>query len=91
MDKKEYNFFIRYLKDQGLYTEFFKEIKRQPDRRYDVPFKKYCERIASTNILMDCICWGTARLSLWGEQWHKYNNFFEKNYTKYEKINSKNT
>ena len=91
MDKKEYNFFIRYLKDQGLYIEFFMEIKRQPYRRLGIPFKKYCERISSTNILMNCICWATARQSLWREQWHKYNKFFEKNYTKYAEINSKTT
>lgn len=92
MVKKEYNFFIRYLKDKGLYAEFFKEIKRQPDRRSNVPFKKYCEGIASTDILMNCICWGDARLTdLWKEQWYKYDEFFLKKYNEYAEINNKNT
>lgn len=93
MNKTEYNFFIRYLKENGLYTEFFREIKRQHNRnrRNNIPFKKYCKVIKSISILMNCIHWESARKRIWREQWYSYNRFFSNNYYNYAKNNSKNT
>jgi hypothetical protein len=94
MTKTEYNFFIRYIKEIGLYSEFIKEIKRQPSRRYNKPLKEYCKKIHSTQIIMNCIEWSEARKKIWQKCWVEYQNYFLKNYNEYllyEKFNSKNT
>lgn len=93
MDKTEFNFFIRFLKENKIYTEFVKEVKRQPLRRYNKPLKEYCKEIHSTQILMNCINWGEARKKIWQIYWNEYKNYFSNNYNEflYEKLNCKNT
>lgn len=83
MTKTEYNFFIRYIKEIGLYSEFIKEIKRQPSRRYNKPLKEYCKKIHSTQIIMNCIHWPTAVHNIWHRKYNEYIDFYKKHFNDY--------
>ena len=83
LTKEDYNFFIRYLKEKGLFSEFCYEIRRQIRRRQCAKFQKsiYARLKSSTQILMDYINWTEARYkdengcNGWAKIYHDYVTF----------------
>ena len=45
MEARELKFFIRYLKERGLYSAFIKDARAQQDvRLHGIPFQKYIRK-----------------------------------------------
>ena len=69
--RKNIKLFNRYLKERGLFTEFWREAKRQEDERLHMPtfvyLKKY-NNLPPEEFIMDLICWTKCRLM--NNFWH---------------------
>ena len=84
---KQYAFFIRYLKERGLYHAFLRDYRLQQQKRIggrslrDYTFKFLSSTV---EILMNVICWGEAEYRLWGDEYRRYESFFLENYKEYE-------
>jgi hypothetical protein len=82
--KKEVNFFIRFLKDKGLYYAFLKDLRRSEPLGKD-NFHKFIKERGngySAYIIMDCILWSESLFTKWQDMYHEYIEFFSKEYGK---------
>ena len=87
IDKKQYSFFMRYLKEKGLYHAFMRDYRLQQDKRIGgMSLRDYTfgNLHSTVDILMNVICWGEAEYRQWGEEYRRYENFFTENYKEYE-------
>jgi hypothetical protein len=75
----QYNFFIRYLKERGLYTAFLKDARKFPDRRYYAPIKQYLlDDAPQGEEIMRLIHWSSASWCGWSNEYHNYKEFLRK-------------
>ena len=86
IDKAELSFFKRYLKDEGLWNAFKKDVKKS-EKFNKAPFRKYIdlEMASSERILMDCVLWCESDFKKWVDVYEQYANFFSENYENYKK------
>jgi hypothetical protein len=84
----QYNFFVRYLKERGLYTAFLRDAMTFPDRRNNAPIKQHLlDNIPQGEEIMKLILWSAASWSGWSNEYNNYNEFLRKTkYTPKEKI-----
>jgi len=83
MTQKEHNFFIRYLKENGLFSDFCYEIRNQPYRRRNEPYLAEIKRLSTSNrIILALIGWADSRLGNhhWGDIFRAYSDYYLKNY-----------
>ena len=82
MEARELKFFIRYLKEQGLYYAFVSDARRQQNERlHGIPFHEYIRGMKnSTNILMIVVNWRESEYKYWHTVYYDYKKYFEKNY-----------
>ena len=82
MEVRELKFFIRYLKERGLYSAFVRDARRQQDERLNgIPFHEYIRGMKnSTDILMDVVYWAESEYSYWQNVYYDYKLYFRKNY-----------
>ena len=75
----QYNFFIRYLKERGLFTAFLRDAMMFPDRRNNEPIKQHLlDNIQQGEEIMRLILWFDASWSGWGNEYRNYNKFLSK-------------
>lgn len=86
MEARELKFFIRYLKERGLYSAFVKDARRQQNERlHGIPFQKYIRGMRdSTEILMNVVNWGASEYRYWHNVYDDYKSYFRKNIIKDE-------
>jgi hypothetical protein len=84
MEARELKFFIRYLKERGLYSAFVKDARRQQDERlYGIPFQKFIRGLSdSTEILMHVVNWGASEYRYWQNVYDDYKSYFREKYYK---------
>lgn len=84
MEDRELKFFIRYLKERGLYSAFVKDARRQQDERlYGIPFQKFIRGLSdSTKILMHVVNWGASEYRYWHNVYDDYKSYFREKYHK---------
>ncbi len=78
MPKKELAYFIRYLKDKGLYSQF-KHFAYQLERRSNLSFNEYLEKTEknSVQILLECFLWDTIEISyIWHSAYLEYHKIY---------------
>jgi hypothetical protein len=82
--KEELKFFIRFLKDKGLYYAFLKDLRRsEPFGKEN--FHQFIDRAesgGSTNIIMNCILWVESLFPNWHDIYSEYANYFYDEYGK---------
>ena len=86
MTDKERKVFLRFLKDEGLFTSFTKylpqgnfargKIKRPPD----VIFGEYLQMVGARGAISMAFCWGATSegWSFWNKKDEKWRKFFKK-------------
>lgn len=84
MEARELKFFIRYLKERGLYSAFVKDARRQQNERlHGIQFQKYIRGMKkSTDILMNVVNWGTSEYLNWHSVYDDYELYFKEKYHK---------
>lgn len=84
MEDRELKFFIRYLKEQRLYSAFVKDARRQQNERlHGIPFHEYIRGMKnSTDILMNVVNWAFSEYRHWHDIYSDYQLYFNKNYNK---------
>lgn len=78
MPKKEFAYFIRYLKDKGLYSQF-KHFAYQLERRSNLSFNEYLEKTEknSAQILLECILLEPTGISgIWHSAYLEYRKIY---------------
>lgn len=82
--KKEVNFFMRFLKNKGLYYVFLQDLRRSESFGKN-NFHRFIETRKKGNsvcILMECLLWSESLFINWHNIYSEYANYF---YDEYEK------
>lgn len=84
MEARELKFFIRYLKERGLYSAFTKDARMQQNvRLHGIPFQEYIRKMKeSTSILMVIVNWRESEYSGWHGVYDDYQLYFREKYHK---------
>lgn len=78
MTDEQFKVFKRYLKERGLYSEFFRQAKAHSDRRLGLTIKGYIDRHCTAGEeIMGLITWSEARWGHWNEEYIKYREFLK--------------
>ena len=85
VDKTELSFFKRFLKNNGLWGVFKKDV-RISEKCHKMPFHQFIKYEENTQrILMDCVLWRASSFGNWEHVYMQYGKFFSENYEDYKK------
>lgn len=81
--EKEVKFFIRFLKEKGLFAAFQRDHSISANKHFKKPLKieiktGQCGR--SKEFLMDCILWRASKFRYWDEIYHVYKKHYNENF-----------
>jgi len=84
MGIKEYKRFIRFLKEKGLYSAFYKDCEKCRDRRYKcdgrMPLNKYIKKfVKNAEAIMELINWHDADFKGWQNVYNEYKIIYYNN------------
>jgi len=78
MTDEQFKVFKRYLKERGIYSEFFRQAKAHSDRRLGLTIKGYIDRHCTAGEeIMRLITWSEAKWGHWSEEYTKYRKFLD--------------
>ena len=78
MTDEQFKVFKRYLKERGLYSEFFRQARVHADRRPCLTIKGFIERHCTAGEeIMGLITWSEAKWRYWNEEYAKYRAFLK--------------
>lgn len=78
MTKDDFRLFNRYLKEIGLYANFWREVRKQPERTGTIAPKEYSLKLCSHlhDLIMNLIQWDRTRLpGIWNKIYYDIQNF----------------
>ena len=84
MTEIQYKLFKRFLKERGIYIDFFKEARKQPYRRtsfddQEIPINEFIkDHTRATEGIMNLIGWADSRMgsNFWSYEYNMYCKFF---------------
>jgi hypothetical protein len=76
--KNDIKFFIRFLKDKGVYNAFKRDLNTSPGgvSYFDFINKKNT-RLDAAEIIMYCIVWDTAAYPGWGDLYREFRKKYD--------------
>lgn len=78
MTDEQFRLFKRYLKERGLYSEFFRQARVHSDRRLGVTIKVYIDsHCTAGEEIMGLITWSEAKWRYWNVEYAKYRTFLK--------------
>ena len=78
MTDEEFKVFKRYLKERGLYNEFFRQTRAHANRRCGWTIKDFIGKHCSAGEeIMRLITWSEAKWRYWNEEYTKYREFLK--------------
>ena len=76
MTDEQFKVFKRYLKERGLYSEFFRQAREHADRRPNLTLLKYIyHHCMAGEEIMGLITWSEAKWRYWSQEYTKYRKF----------------